>query len=532
MTLPIDQRPLYHELVERIPRGDDPEMLARYVGAVLHSLLRRQGDGQFLMAVVDAFTEGLAGRNAAERRSLAAEVIGLVLEKRPEIALAWQVSHPGEPVPPERRRAADLAELPPPPETPPEPPYEFDSCEAVVAAYVADALTQRIAVFQVPEPKMPSLAFCHDKPFFLFTPAFAEVVRLFAAGPLLENCRLGLERRVYRHISPEVLADPVACRALLDAKRPELWKIIVERLVKLAACQKNAEVKIAKAARGVKADGFKEMSVRELRPRTFSVLGVKFQLGTVTETRTVRVKARDDVELDDNEREALGLLARLRYVAIENGLELPPAADFQVLRTLFEFDDKRFLQTAREMSALVAHPETTRKYLFERLTYVDKVFSSHLSDILALMLFREHADHGFGFDELYEICVGTGLDNSTVANKRPFVQMEVGRRPRDLAFQLREVLRRRMEDGAVIAATKALCGVFARMSRARFPHELEAAQAVVTAFPLAFAGDPDEPALSAIGHIVHEALAAERVDVAQCVVNVSGAYRRVKRKTA
>lgn len=533
MTLSAEQRPLYDELVDRIPTRGNAEVLAHYVGVVLHTLLRRQGDAQFLAAVVDAFTEGLAGRSWAQQRDLAAEVIGVVLEKRPEIARAWQAAHPAQPVLPQRRRAADLLEAAAAAAPPAPPPYEFADCEAVVAAYLAEVLEQRIAVFQVPAPEMPSVAFCHDRPFFLFAPEFAEVVKAFTGGPLLEHCRIGLERRVYRHIGPEVLADRQACRALLDSKRPEVWKIVTERLAKLAAGQKNAEAKLAQAAAGRSfGPGFREVEVPETRPRLFNVLGVKFQLGHVTSMRRVRVKQRPAEELDQGEREALGLLARLRCMAIEHGLELPPAADFQVLRTLLEFDAKRFQQAAREFSALAAHPETSRKYLFERLAYVDQTFSSHLSDILVVMLFREHGDRGFGFDALYDMCVGTAKDQSALANKRPFVLMEVARRPRDLAFQLREVLRRRMDDGAVIAATKALCGAFARMSRSRFAHELEAAEAVVAAFPLAFTGDPDEPALTAIGHLLYVAMTAETIDVAQCVVNVSGAYRRVGRRKA
>jgi hypothetical protein len=529
MTLAAEQRPLYDELINRIPTHGNAEVLSRYVGAVLHTLLRRQSDIQFLSAVVDAFTEGLAGRSWSQQRDLAAEVIGVVLEKRPEISLAWQAAHPAMAALPPRRRAADRIEptaaAPPAP-----PPYEFADCEAVVAAYLAEVLGQRLAVFQVATPDMPSVSFCHDRPFFLFAPAFAEVVKAFAGGPLLENCRVGLERRVYRHISPEVLADSQACRAFLDGKRPEVWKIISERLAKLAAGQKNGEAKLAQTMTHGGGPGFKEVAVPETRPRLFNVLGVKFQLGSVTTMRTVRVKQRAAAELDQGEGEALGLLARLRYIAIEHGLELPPSADFQVLRTLFEFDTKRFQQAAHEFSALAAHPETSRKYLFERLAYLDQAFSSHLSDILVVMLFREHGNRGFDFDALYDICVGTAKDQSALANKRPFVLMEVARRPRDLAFQLREVLRRRMDDGAIIAATKALCGVFARMSRSRFAHELEAAEAVVAAFPLAFAGDPDEPTLTAIGHLVYEAMTADHIDVAQCVVNVSGAYRRVGRR--
>ncbi|MGE5505440.1 MAG: hypothetical protein ACM31L_13545 [Actinomycetota bacterium] len=555
MAMPADQRQLYDDLTARLDAIVDEAALIAFMAGVLHSLLRRQGDAEFLAAVQDAFTDGIAGRESAEQKLLASEVIRVVIEKRPEIARAWQALYgPRAAVPQPARRATDqLPPLPPldgdddpavdplPPladydEVPavaaePQPPYEFASSESVVADYIAEVLDRRLEIFTVPPAGFPTVTYCHDRPFFLFTPAFRTVVRRFATGPLLVRCRIGLERRVYRHAKPEVLAEAESRNAFLAEKRPEVWKIVIEYLTKLAGAQKNAEAKLAQAATAEDDGAYKIVEVPVSRPRTYRILGVGFTLGTKAATKKVKVKAKSPFELDKVEVEAMEAFADWRDIAADEGLELPAGADFQLLRTLFEFDAKRFRQAAKEFSALVGHKETTRKYLFDRLKFVDETFSNHLSDLLVVMLFYEHGDGRFGFNELYEICVGSSIDKTAQASKRPFVQSEVARRPREMAFQLREALRRGMDEDAVAQAVVLLLDVCERMAKTRFRHELDAALTVLGAFPLAFGGDPDEAAYVAIGHTLHDALTTKHPpEREQVLAQVTEAYLGVLRR--
>jgi hypothetical protein len=551
MTMPADQRQLYHDLSSRLIAIDGEAALVTFMVDVLRSLLRRQGDAEFLIAVQDAFTDGIAGREPDDQKQLAREVIRVVIEKRPEIARAWQALYGPrhQPVPEPRRETDQLPPLPPLdgedalPPLPPladyadtgpaekAPPYEFASCEAMVAGYVADVLDRRLEIFTVPPPGFPSVTYCHDRPFFLFTAAFAAVVRRFATGPLLARCRIGLEQRVYRHARAEVLADADLRAAFLTDKRPEVWKIVIEHLTRLAGAQKNAEAKLAKAAGTDDDGGYKVVEVPVSRPRVYRILGVGFTLGTKAATKKVRVKAKSPFELDLVEIEAMEALAEWRDIAAEEGLDLPSGADFQLLRTLFEFDAKRFRQAVKELSALVGHKETTRKYLFDRLKFIDETFSNHLSDLLVVMLFYEHGDGRFGFNELYEICVGSSIEKTAQASKRPFVLGEVARRPREMAFQLREVLRRHADEDQVAAAAEQLLDVYERMAKNRFRHELDAALTVLGAFPLAFGGDPNESAFIAIGHLLHDFLTAKHPPPReQVTAQVMEAYLGVMRR--
>lgn len=543
MDLPPDQRLLHDDLLGRLAKVADEDALLRFMAEVLRTLLRRKGDAEFRVAVQDALFDGMLGRPFAAQRALAREVIGMVIAKRPEIALAWQALHP-EHIP-FRRRQADAEPAAPAPVPVPArsqapapapaaiPPYEFAASEALVAEYVVELLDRRLAVFTMPHSGFPSAAYCHERPFFLFTPEFARVARSFVSGPLMECCRMGLERRVYRHADPAALADDERRRAVLTAKRQELWKIITEKLAKLAAAQKNAEAKLARAEGGGKADpGYKVVEIPVTAPRVYRILGVEFTLGTQTTTRKTRVPVKSPTQLDIEEIEALDLIGQLRDMAAAEGIPLPAAADFQLLRSLLEFDVKRFTHAVKEYSALAGHHETTRKYLFDRLEQLDQAFNAALADIVVVMLFYEHADGRFGFAELYDVCVGTGREKGAVVAKRPFVQSEVARRPRELAFQVREALRRRLDINTVENAVRLLLDCVEKTARARFRHEVDAALAVVSGFSLAFAGDANEPVFAAVGAILHDALSSAAIDRTSTLSRVCSVYGQARRGAA
>ncbi|MEW5727396.1 MAG: hypothetical protein AB1918_06180 [Pseudomonadota bacterium] len=527
MTIPADQQLLYSDLCAKLAAMEDEESLARTMGQILRSLLRRKGDVEFLLVVQDLATDGLAGRSLAEQKALAAEVVRLVLEKRPEVAAAWQALHappPGVPA----RRAADLEEPEPAPApaAPPPPPesYEHAEAEAMVSGYVADVLERRLHIFQVHSTRFPTPAFRHEQPFFLFDRRFARVARRFVVEVLAPQCRPALQRRVYAQIGPRLRMDPEGLKAFLAEKRPEAWKILIERLTKWAGHHRTAEAKLAAAADLGDDAGpeYAEVEVPVSTPRVFTVLGVAFALGQKTTTRRMRVRVRASTEPSADELEALTHVTRLRNMAAEEGLDLPAACDFLFLRTLLEFDAKKYAHAVKEFVALADHAETSRQYLFERLKFLDEAYANTLSDVVILMMFHD-AGH-FGFKELYDICIGTALDKQAMANKRPFLQDEVGRRPRELAFQVREVLRRRYDEATLAEAVRMLLEAWAIMAKNRFQRELQAALGVLAAFPVAFAGDPDEPVLSHVGHILHRALTARETHAEETIAAVLDVY--------
>lgn len=528
MTIPADQQLLYRDLCAKIGAIADEESLARAVGGILKSLLRRKGDGEFLSVVQDLATDGLVGRALDEQKALAAEVVRLVLDKRPEVAAAWQAHHALAADTPARRAADGMPPSPPlpdlaPPAQPMEP-YAYAEVESLVGGFVADVLERRLRIFQVHSARFPTASFRHEQPFFLFDRRFARVTRRFVIEVLLPQCRPALQRRIYAQITPRQLVDAEHLKAFLAERRPEAWKILIERLTKWSGHHRAAEAKLA-AAEAMGDDAgpeFAEVEVPVSIPRVFTVLGVTFALGQKASTRRMRVRVRATTEPTADELEALTHITRLRNIAAEQGLELPPACDFLFLRTLLEFDAKKYATAVKEFLALASHAETSRQYLFERLKFLDETYANTLSDALILMMFHEAAP--FGFKELYDICIGTALDKQAMANKRPFLQDEVGRRPRELAFQVREVLRRRYDEATLDEAVRMLLTVAATMAKNRFGHELQAAQGVFAAFPVAFAGDADEPVFSHIGHLLHRALSAAEIDVDATVAAVHEVY--------
>jgi hypothetical protein len=534
VDLPADQRLLLDDLQSRLDTIAEPEQLVRVMGEVLRSLLRRKGDAEFLMAVQDAFTNGLTDRSFEEQRLLAREVVRVVIEKRPEIARAWQaLNAPAQETAPARRQA-DAEPLPPPEPQPLAPPpadfYHFSQAEELVGDYVAGVLDRRLSIFQVPPPRIPSMTYCHERPFFLFTADFRMVAHAFVCGPLMRQCRDALEVRIYQDLDAATLADRDKVNALLTERKPDIWKVFIERLSRLAANQRSAEDKMAAAAAmDPNEPEFKLVDTPYVRPRRYRILGVEFALGSETATRKVKVRNRPSTELESAEREAMGAIGTFRDMAAKAGLDLPSACDFQLLRTLFEFDAKRLGQTLKELSLLAEHQETNRAYLFERLKGVDEQFTSHVSDIMTLMLFYQLGDERFGLKEVHELAVGSGRDKTASASRRPFLLSEVGRRPRELAFQVRETIRRRSETRFFLTAVKMLAACYQVMSRARFEHELEAGLTVLGAFPLAFTGDPAEDAIAKLGYLLQDALGADKPDLAAIVTQATAAYEALPR---
>lgn len=542
--LPADQRLLLDEILAKLKQVPDQPGLIRFMSQVLRSLLRRQGDSEFLATIQDAYSAGIAGLDWDEQRALATEVIRVVIDKRPEIARAWQAtqaaaaasSAPAAPAPVQAplRRAADAAPPPPPPAAPPAPAgpaYEFAAIEQRLGEYVSDILLRRLELLRVKPAEPPSIAYCFTQPFFLFGPSLPAVLRDFLIGPLLQNCRANLEKRVYRGADAAALASDEAWKVFMAERRDTVWKVLLPRLSKLATAQKTGEAKLASAKLGISAtQQYKVVEMPVTRPRMYSILGVEFALGAVTSTKRVRIKVPPAHELEPHEQEALDLIAMLRGRAAHAGIDLPAAVDFHFLRTLLEFNVRPFMAARDELMGLAGHVETNPTFLIERFKAVDETFNTILADILAMMLFTQHGDSRFGLAEFYSVCVGSARDHGAVGQNRPFVTTEIARRPRELAFQLREVLRRRLHIDVVLGAVEKLMECWRVLGRKRFGAELDAAQTVIGAFPMVFAGDSEEATFTNIAQMVQAAVELDGPEARAVLVKIAQTYDHIGRK--
>ena len=491
MTLAPQQQALFETLAANLDARRTEAALRGQVDGMLASLLRRQGDERFLLAVRNAFAEGTAGRKLADQHQLARELIGLVIEKRPEIARAWSALNP-EPAPPVQRRATDqpdsaVADAPAPSER---PPYQHATVEALVAHHIAGTLVKKLAAFQVPPPPPPSVAYCAGQPFFLFRPAFAQALDEFVRVQLVAFCRPPLERHVYADFDPRKLADDSKRKAFIAGKRKAIWKIIGQKLNRLGTNHANARAKLELAAHPpeVAPPEFRIVQVPVKTKRVYRVLGVEFRFGEITTTQAVKVKNRPATELEESERQAVAMLDAWREICARHGAPVPEAADFQFLRCLQEMDGRRFAQLVEEYVQLASHPETTRAYLFDRLAYVDKTYSNFLSDALVLVLFYRLSDRGFTFKELYDACIGAGRSSGAIASKRPFLQAEVYRRLPDLVAQLHGLIARGSDGETVAAAAAMLLSSWRVLNPLRFKRVLELARTALTGLPAGFTG--------------------------------------------
>jgi hypothetical protein len=541
-SLPPDQRLLLDDISSRLAKVEDSPGLLRFMAEILKTLLRRQGDAQFLATIQDAFAAGLIGLAFPEQKELAAEVIQVVVTKRPEIALAWQKIHglpgrqaPSQPVPVTAplRRAADLPMEMPPPLPPESGDYAFLHAEAFIAAQLADSLDKRLTLMQVPLPAIPSVAWCLNQPFFLFVPAFADIAKAFITGPVLRRCREGLEKRVLSRIDHEVLTRPDRQAAFWEEVRELVVKVVTERLTKLATHHKAAEAKQAAVARtgSEGSEGFKLVDMPVTRPRTYNILGVEFALGKVTTTKRVKVKVPPPYKLEPEEIEAMDLIGELRVGAAQAGLNLPEAADFQFLRTLLTFNPRLFVQSRDELIGLAAHEDTTAGFLAERLAAADKSFTNLLTDVLVMMMFTRCGDTSFRLAQFYAVCVGSARDKSAMVARRPFVPGELARRPHELAVQLREALRRRLHLDAVLGSAERLLDCYKVMGRNMFGRELEEARGVIAAFPMVFAADPEVIAFTTVAKLVLATISGEQPDRSICLMRIGQAYDRIGRKS-
>lgn len=541
MTLPAGQRLLYRDLTSKLDGLEDETALIRFMGGVLGSLLRRKSDAEFLRKVQDSFTAGLAGRSWAEQTVLAREVIGLVIAKRPEVATAWQKLN-NEAPPAFARRASDLNEAPPPADlddlpdfslTPEEDEDEdagddpYARARAMLAEDLAEVLGRRLALFTVPEPPPPSAVYDHDHPFCLFSPAFPAVMLRFLKRLLAGPMRAELELEVYAMLPAEAAAQDDALRAALVQARPRVFTIMINHLGQLAIQHRAAQAKLVAAETGGGTVEYQEVEVPVTRPRVIHVLGLAFTMGSRPGVKTMRIPVTGASRPDAGEMAALDLATRWHDMAARAGVPLPDACDFTFLRALLQFDADALAAHLPPLVALAAKAGGGQGVPLGKLKALDSLFPPLIVEAAALVLFRSGANGGFGFQELLDFALAP-----SPRAPRKLLLHEIGRRPRDLAFQIRDALRARRDRNTLGLSVVMLFEVWRRLDRDRFRAELQAALTVFSAFPVAFAGDADERVLTEIGGLLHRAFSTPELDAAGAIESVLRLYGPLARKPA
>lgn len=514
--IPADQGLLYEDLCAKLEHQNGQPQLIAYMGGVLGSLLRRKGDAAFLCTVQDAFTAGLAGLPWDKQVELAREVIGMVIAKRPEVASAWQrVS--GEEPHPLARRAADASDDLPAITVPDHallPPDSFEAFEAAVIEDLAGTLERRLALFTLPAPRFPSPAYCHDQPLFLANPAFAEVTRHFLGDVLLHLWREQLHQFWQS-------ASAASASAALTAVRSDVWSLVSERLRALAHLSVSAEAKLEAARAAARTEPeFQLVQVPVNRKRVFSVLGVHFTLGNSVEMVTRKVANHGPDRPSPEEMLALDLATKLRDMAVAAGLDLPVAADLDMVRDLLVFDAEQLAHDLPALLTLVTG-EAEHETVVAAIEAAVMGHPTFIADAVVVKLFFHGVDGSFGFEEMLRLAERWG------EAKHPLLAFEVARRPRDLAFQLRDALRQRLDRNNLGLAVIMLCEVWRVLAARQRQSALDGAQTVFAAFPIAFAGDADEATFSEIGVTLAKSLATPGMDATNVVESVLRLYGQV-----
>jgi hypothetical protein len=524
MDMPADQRLLYDDLCAKLDQQQGAQQMIAFMGGVLGSLLRRRGDADFLHAVQDAFTAGLAGRPWPEQVELAREVIGMVIAKRPEVALAWQRISGEEPHPLARRAVDlsagddDLPEISLEPDADDLPPIDPQGAfEAAVIDDLGSALDRRLALFAVPPQRFPSPTYTHEQPFFLAAAGFGALARDFLGEVVLPQCRDGMRA---------LLAHHGGCDAAtaLSRLRAEVWALVVATLGTAAELADSGRAKREAAHSGAPAPAeYQLVEVPVSRKKTFSVLGVNFTMGTSVEmtTRKVKVAGTGPAKPNAEEIRALDLAGKWHDMAAAAGLDLPDAAGPGVLQALLSFDAERLAGDLPGLMALAGDADAEHEAVLDGIDAAATGHPAVVADAIAVTLFVHGVDGGFGFEELVR------LGDRWGAAGHPLLMREIQRRPRDLAFQLRDALRQRIDRNNLGLAVVMLCEVWRVLAGGPHAHALEMAGTVFTAFPIAFAGDPDEAVFSELGAALAKGFSAPVLDAAAIIEAAMRLYGKV-----
>jgi len=431
--------------------------------------------------------------------------------------MAWQRLHADEPNP-YNRRAADAPpadDLPEITVTRDEEPLEpFPAFLAALMNDLGGALDRRLALFAVPEQRFPSPTYTHEQPFFLANPVFARVARKFLAEvllPLWHDSLLAIHQGL----------DGNSAAAQVAEARTELWSLVTGNLGALADLQRSVRDKL-EADRNADPDApdFQLVEMPVKRKRVVSVLGVKVSLGESVEMTTRKVPLKKSHKPTPDEMLALDLATRLHDMTADAGMEPTDDADFGLLHALLTFDAGRLAQDLPTLKALVADVDADHELMLDA---IDSAAAGHpipIADALALTLFSHAVDGGFTYQELVSLADRWG-------DGHPLLTAEVMRRPRDLAFQLRDAMRRRIDRNHLGLAVVMLCEVWRVLAGTRHKEALETALTVFSAFPIAFAGDAAEAVFSDIGAILSKRFSAEELDAGSVIEQVVQRYGTV-----
>ncbi len=533
MTIPSQQSNLFDSLCAKLESILGEPTLAAFMGTALKSLLRRQGDTPFLEAIRDAYVAAVVGKDLPEQRKLARAILNIVMELRPEIARAWTEARQQEQAAqswtkPERRSVGEQRKAAAAAAANKKAAGEGPSVEGLTANTVRETVLRKLASFNLPAPLCPSTAYYHDRPFFLFDRKFHEVFARFITDMLMPLCRPVLSRLVYEDLLHHLADPPESLSFMILKKRDDIDKALIQRLGALAALQNKAEDIISKAdLSDPQSPTWKTIEIPQSRPRSMNILGVTFAVGSETVTRKITIRADGGRDLSAEEMEALTLFTHFRDMAAEQGIDLPTGCDFQFLRFLLEFDPVKFAQSAKTVCDLATHNMTTSDFLITRLKKEERLQLSTMSDVLLLLLFNEASDHGFGIADLHRFCVETAREPAELLRKRPFLYWEIARRPFELAFQIREIMRKRLPVNDLDRALRMLFATWKTMARGFFQRDMDIALGVIAAFPIVFAGEPAELHFTKIAERLTEALTSAAPDTESTLTAVTASYERI-----
>lgn len=526
MSIPAEHTDLFNSLCERLEQIHTEISLAGFMGTALKSLLRRQGDVPFLEAIRDAYVARAAGSPLPDQRLLARNILQIVLQLRPEIAKAWQdAQQKSEAAPkwtqPDRRTAAVDHKRPAPTHKNKLPLQ----AESIVADFMRTAIERRLACFNLTQPEIPSAAYYHEHPFFLFDRKFHKVLSKFVTEILMPLCQPVLSRTVYTELNAHLDEAVDVQNQYLLKKRPEIEKALIQRLSALAVLQTAAENIIHQAEQ---SDGsgplWKTIKVPQSRPRAMSILGVKFAIGKETVTRTITIRADGGRDLTAEEMQALTLYTQFSDMAASEGIELPAGCDFKFLCVLLDFDQIKFSQSSKLISELAGHNLTSSDFLINKLRREERIQTNGLADVLLLSLFNDASERGFGIADLHRFCIETSREPADLLKKRPFLYWEVARRPFELAFQIRHIMQKRLPVNTLEVAIRMLFTAWRILARSLFAKEMDIALGVISSFPIIFAGESNEAFFTKMAEDLVHVLKAVEPDYERAMLTITTTY--------
>ncbi|MCR6629611.1 MAG: hypothetical protein NVV74_05880 [Magnetospirillum sp.] len=118
------------------------------------------------------------------------------------------------------------------------------------------------------------------------------------------------------------------------------------------------------------------------------------------------------------------------------------------------------------------------------------------------------------------------------ADDHPLLADEIARRPRDLAFQVRDAMRQRLDRNHFGLTVVMLLEVWRVLAGRRWQEPLDLALTVFSAFPIAFAGDPAEAVFSEIGVVLAKNLSAPVLDAPGTIEKTIQLYTKVVPKAS